>query len=386
MYFIHFYSHFMESNKAKFAVDRTILPPELFGLHEQTTLNPNTEAATRDVASEIAPLLEDKMNARKFEAIANLPGYFFPKAKLEHLVVAEHFITWLFYVDDLIDTETRRVGDKRPELIKIFTDRLMEIFETGNISSIDFPGMDARLQKQIQLIIEYTPKVRAQFSTVMTDVRFKDIISKVHNYLRGCAAATQNASKEKLPPIKEFEDIRIDEGASLPCIEIIDILDEEELVQNGAEVKPARQLTEAERDIVDQMARLCALIMSHVNDVVSWARDYEEDADKINSIVRVFMEKGDQDPRTLRGDEYIPVDVYEGHFRVARRIFELKQEFSRLAAKLPEELRNKWAKGMVAMIDGNAAWSMASKRYRNKNHFITKLRPPEQVDELRMAS
>ncbi|MBX7195236.1 MAG: hypothetical protein K1X94_24485 [Sandaracinaceae bacterium] len=300
-------------------------------------------AASRGSA-ERRGLLSSASSRRRFEAFAPLAGAFFPDASPERLTACTYFVHWLFFVDDLCDGEehSQDLG-----ALHCMLEEQVRVLRTG-LAPRRASGLTA-----------FTASVSRRIAPLFGAARHGAFCDVVEEYLLdGVLMATVDRAARTVPELEPYAQRREADGASHTVIALVEL---------------ARDITlpDSLRDDVDvaRIRRVCARILSFVNDLVSYEKELREGSQ--NNLLCVLQ--------TQHG-----MTFPDAVAAAVTLINELTREHQGLGLALSarDPVLRAWVRGLEDLIAGNAQWSFDTRRYASATSPFPELRHPMESGEV----
>lgn len=292
--------------------------------------------ATREVASRCG-LLASPVAARRFEAFSTLGSHFFPEATPERLCACSLFVDWLFFVDDLCDGDgaVNDLGALRWQL-----EEQLAVLRGGAMPQHVTPlsaGTRAVRERLLPLF------------GVSRHARFCDVVE--HYLIDGSLMATASRASRTVPDLDRYSRQREADGGSFTVIALIEVAHAIEL--------PLSLSTHVE---VLRLKRLCARILSFVNDVVSYQKEVLGQGSP-NNLVRIFEEHAGQSFA-----QAVSTSIELINF--------LTMEFETLGVQVAarDPLLSRFVRGLEDLVMGNVRWSLDTGRYASSDSPFPELR------------
>jgi 5-epi-alpha-selinene synthase len=254
----------------------------------------------------------------------------YPYCQLEELKVANDWISWLFIWDDHCDVSD--LG-KKPDVLKVFNNRFLEILKGAELTNQDIP-------------LGYAlSDLRQRMLQIGSKKRFSYFILAVKNYFDGCVRESANRAQGIVPNFETYPTIRSLSGAMDSVFELIEFCDHLALPDFLRHYEIIKKI------------KLMA------NNIVCWAND----------IVSVFkeMEKGDCHNLVLvlHFQEQMPLEkaikiAASIHNQEIKKMLYLEEYIPSFGKEVDAEIV-KYISGIHTWISGNLDWGSRSARYRS---------------------
>lgn len=300
-------------------------------------------ARCRETAIQLGAIAGQERIVERFdeEGFALLTSYCYPAASLEQLVVITDFCGYLFFVDDIADTDVE---------IGRHADRLSPILDM-HVAALLHGEPGPSHEPLAELLVD----IRRRLLEFMSPRWHERFAGEVREYLiQGTLAGAHHWTRSTTPRLEDYIAQRRFDSALYPAQSLIEVAESAEMPE-ALERSPG----------VRRMRELCNGVVSLTNDLFSYPKEVLRSRNP-NNVLHVLMtheglgleEAVDRTVELLRG----MVEEFHGreqalHDRVG-----------------PSDVLSSYVRGLRSWMRGNIDWSLRSGRYRSLHSVFPELR------------
>jgi hypothetical protein len=251
----------------------------------------------------------------------------YPHAPFKRQVLLGEFLLWLFSFDDKLDGYGVQGSTEK---IVLTVSRLLGVLEGFSRGSLASPLEVSMAHFMRQLADHATNTQRARF------------VSAVTGYLFSLCWEATNRTCMIMPNLDDYQHLRYHSGAVLPCIALIDVVNDFTIDDD-----------DYHHPDVNRLIRATANIVGWMNDVLSYNKEIFE-----SGAVRTL-------PAVIQYHDNLEIS------RAVDKAIEIHNEEVRMYQHLDEQVRRRGSHNLCCFLDGlqywitgNLSWSLSNGRYR----------------------
>ncbi|MCG6135217.1 MAG: terpene synthase [Nostoc sp. LLA-1] len=277
-------------------------------------------------------LLENESVYQRFSKakFAWLAASTYPECQLEELKIATDWLSWLFIWDDQWDMSD--LG-KRPELLRVYYRRFLEIFNGAELTSKDIPLTHALSDIRKRMLQTGSAKLLHR------------VVYSFEDFFYGCVLETTNRAQGNIPDVETYIELRklsVAGDLIILWIELFNQLNIPDVLRKDNSVKKIQEMT--------------INILAWCNDIFSAPREMA--SGDVHNLVLV-----------LHYQQQLPWEqaihrAAEMHDQEVRALLNLEASLPSFGEEVDGQLA-KYISGMHSWIRGNLDWSARSGRYKS---------------------
>lgn len=277
-------------------------------------------------------LLANKLSYQRFakSKFFLLAAGTYPYCEFEDLKITSDWHTWLFIWDDQCDMSD--LG-KKPEVLKIYHQRFIEILMGAELTSQDI-ALSYALSELRQRILQ---RGNAKW--------YEYFVHCCQNYFQGCLLQAQYRALDMVPSVNTYIMIRNLCSAVDSCLALIEL---------GHEIKHLEAIRE--HYILKKMNVIANNIISWCNDIFSARREIE--SGDVHNLVFVLHHQ-----QQISLEEAVKLAA-EMHDQKVKELLSLEAYLPSFGEEIDNEVA-KYISGLHSWIRGNLDWYFQSGRYHN---------------------
>lgn len=253
----------------------------------------------------------------------------YPHCQLEELKIANDVIDWLFIWDDQCDISD--LG-KKPELLKIWCNRFLEILNGAELTADDLPlGFALR-------------DIRNRIINRGSITFFHHFVRNFEDYFYGCIEEAHNRVTVSIPDVEAYIKIRSANATAALCLNLIEFCD-----------RVMIPYSLRNHDTLNKLTQMTINILAWSNDIFSAPREIANG--EVHNLVFV-----------IHHHQKIPLEkamlaAAAMHNQEVENLVKLESQITYFSAEIDAEI-TKYISGLHAWIRGNLDWYAHSGRYQ----------------------
>ena len=304
----------------------------------QSRIHPRQQAANQagyEWAASMRLLKSGEARERfKMAIFGNLAGRCYPQANYDELILANQYAIWLFMHDDHCD-ETD-IGAQPARLLAYHRQIVKDIKHNTILP-------DSPLTQSLYDILCFVRKLGG-------DDLAKRFWRNHLLYFEGCQWEAVNRQQYYQPAVAEYIAGRDKASAVFPCLDLGEIA--YNTLDLPAEIRQS--------DVFHRATLLCNRVVSHVNDIYSFYKEYERD-DMHNLVIAVKAQHGLTIPEAMDATAAIIHENIAAFRRAEAELLSL--------ANTPDtqQMLQRYCRLLRDWMRGNLDWSQETARYQQQH-------------------
>ncbi|MCC5637521.1 terpene synthase [Nostoc sp. CHAB 5844] len=276
-------------------------------------------------------LLTDDLTYQRFlkAKFYMLVALAYPYCQLEQLKVANDWMSWIFIWDDQCDMSTLK-----PEVLKVFHKRFVQILNGAAVTSQDIPLSHA------------LSDIRQRMLRLGSKNLLNHFIHTFKDYFHGCEQEANMSTQKIIPDVETYMSTRrstIGVETSLALTEFCDKLNISDFLRNN--------------EILQKIKLMTTNIICWSNDIFSFPKEFA-----IGHVHNLVLVLHHQQKIPLMSAVNLAVEM---HDKEVTNLMELEASIPSYGEELDSEIA-KYLLGLHAWISGHLEWYSYSGRYQTR--------------------